>query len=184
MQSATPHHPRNHHNSNHSSGLGVGSGSGTFGPARRGAPRSFVMAGDVERHLRVRAGLAYAIPFAPAVVLLVRERRYRWVRIHAAQSLLFFCLLVLVQVALFAALVFLGGIVETLPAAAAVGLVFYGLYLLAGILGLGFWLRLVADAMSGKNTRFWLLSRGAMRLEETLARHQRLVPALPPSTRP
>jgi uncharacterized membrane protein len=134
--------------------------------------------------MRVRAGLAYAIPFVPALILLVRERRQRWLRFHAAQSLVFFALLVLIQIALFAGLVLFGGNVDTLPAATVAGLVFYGLYLLVGILGLVFWLRLVADAMSGRSTRFRVLSRAAMRLEVALARLQRLAPVQRPTDRP
>ena len=153
-------------------------------PARGGMPRSFVLSGEAERRMRVRAGLAYAIPFVPALILLMRERHQRWLRFHAAQSLVFFILLALIQIALFAALVLFGGNVDTLPVAAVAGLVFYGLYLLVGILGLVFWLRLVADAMSGRSTRFRLLSGAAMRLEMALARLQRLSPAQRPTGRP
>ncbi|MGH2517827.1 MAG: hypothetical protein ACRDHP_19445, partial [Ktedonobacterales bacterium] len=63
-------------------------------------PNPFARAGEAERHARVRAGLAYAIPFVPALVLLVSERQHRWVRFHAAQSLVFFSLLALAQIAL------------------------------------------------------------------------------------
>ncbi|MGH2517228.1 MAG: hypothetical protein ACRDHP_16385, partial [Ktedonobacterales bacterium] len=83
----------------------------------------------------------------------------------------------LAQIALFAALVFFGGAVSTLAIAAVAGLLVYALYLLVGIAGLALWLRLVADAMSGRNTRFRFLSGAAMRLEKALARLQGLAPA-------
>jgi uncharacterized membrane protein len=177
MQSATPHHPHNHHNSNPGPQAlpATGPSIHPLDPGRPGAPAPRLRESASARRMRVRAGLAYAFPFVPALVLLARERRHHWARFHAAQSLIFFTLLLLVQVALFAALVLLGGVVENLPAAAATGLVFYGLYLLTGILGFIFWLRLVADAMSGRSTRFRLLSAWAVRLEETVARLQRLV---------
>lgn len=186
MQSATPRHPRNRRNSSPDAQPDplARADTGTLTPARRGIQRSFVMVGEAERRMRVRAGLAYAIPFVPALILLVKERRQRWLRFHAAQSLVFFILLALIQIALFAALVLFGGNVDTLPVAAVAGLVFYGLYLLVGILGLVFWLRLVADAMSGRCTRFRLLSGVAMRLEKALARLQRLSPAQRSNGRP
>lgn len=185
MQSAMPHHPHHHRNSKQNPRL-LPTARATFGApgtALRGAPKPYALASRTERRLRLRAGLAYAIPFVPALVLLVSERRHRWVRLHAAQSLFFFVALVIAQIALFAALVLVGGVVVALPAAAVAGLVFYGLYLLAGIIGLVFWLRLVADAMAGRSTRFRFLSGAAMRLEERLARMQRLVPAQRPPVR-
>lgn len=179
MQSATPRHPRNHRNISQSftpAGNGAAR-TGPLAPGSRGGPRPYMLASEAERRTRLRAGLAYAIPFVPAFLLLARERRHRWVRFHAAQSLLFFTLLVLVQIALFAALVLLGGAVDSLPVTAVAGLAFYVLYLVVGILGLVFWLRLIADAMSGRSTRFRFLSGPAMHIEEALARLQRLVPA-------
>lgn len=183
MQSATPHHPHNRHNINAESASPMNGGRRIrpTTPSTLRGPRPFVAASEAERQTRMRAGLAYAIPFVPALVLLVRERRHRWIRFHAAQSLVFFTLLALVQIALFAALVLLGGIIESLSAAALVGLAFYGVYLLVGIAGLLLWLRLIADAMSGRSTRLRPLSDWAMRLEEALARLQRVLPSQQPT---
>ena len=185
MQSATPHHPRNPHNTSEvpASPVNRGRRINPATPSTLRGPCPFDAASGTERQTRMRAGLAYAIPFAPALVLLVKERRHRWTRFHAAQSLVFFTLLAVVQIALFAALVLLGGLIESLPAAALVGLAFYGLYLLAGIVGLVLWLRLMADAMAGRSTRFRFLSDWAMRIEEGLARVQRLAPAQTPGSR-
>lgn len=148
----------------------MGSGAPTGGVRARAA-------GEDERRARARAALAYAIPFIPALVILMSERHKRRIRFHAARSLIFFTLLVVIQVALFAALVFIGEVVGALSVAALVGLMFYGLYALAGVLGLLMWLRLVADAMSGGDTGFRRLSGWAKRLEGALARMQRLLPA-------
>ena len=183
MQSATPRHPRNRRNFNQPPAPSDdGSGrAGRTAPAVRSGPRPFVLASEAERRTRLRAGLAYTIPFVPALLLLARERHHRWMRFHAAQSLVFFTVLVVVQIALFAALVLFGGTVDSFQVAAVAGLVFYVLYVAIGILGLIRWLRLIADAMSGHSTRFRFISGWAMRLEEALARLQRVAPAPYPS---
>jgi uncharacterized membrane protein len=131
------------------------------------------------RDPRVLAGLAYAVPLVPAVWILHRERHNRFLRLHAAQSLAFFLALALAQSALFAALVAVGGIVSSLGLAAVLGLVFLALFLVVGMTGLLVWLRLLAGAMSGRLTYLPVLSSLALRLEATVTRLQRLIPARP-----
>ena len=160
-----------------------GRGDGAWRAGTRGTVRFYAGIGEGERRARVRAALAYAVPFIPALVILVSERRKRWIRLHAARALIFFTLLMAIQVTLFAALVLTGEVVGTMPAAALVGLAFYAVYALAGVLGLVMWLRLVADAMSGGGRGFRRLSRWAERLERALARMQRLLPAEESSVR-
>lgn len=117
------------------------------------------------RNPRVRAVLAYAIPFLPAFWLLLRERRNRFVRLHAARSLTFFGCLALAQIALFAALILLGSAVSGLTAATLVGVLFYVLYVLIAVFGFVLWLLLMRDALAGRATDYLFLGGGARWLE-------------------
>ncbi|HEV2459190.1 MAG TPA: hypothetical protein VGS80_12600 [Ktedonobacterales bacterium] len=132
--------------------------------------------GSRQRNPRVLAAFAYAVPFLPALALLARERRNRFVRVHAAQSLVFFVALMVAQCALFVALVAVGGITPNLKSDVLFGLIFYGIAAILGLAGLILWLRLVADAAAGLVTPIPLLSRLAERMEVSLARMQDLLP--------
>ena len=120
----------------------------------------------------MRAALAYAVPFAPALWLLSRERRARFVRMHAAQSLVFFSLLVLGQVALFIALVSLGAAFTDLNVSLVLSLLFLLLFCLLGVGGFCLWLLLLADAMSGRFRPYPCLSRLATLVERGASRLQ------------
>src|SRR5262249_33870302 len=92
----------------------------------------------------VRAAVCYVVPLLPALGLLIRERSDRFVRLHAAQALVFFVLLATAQLALYAALVLLGGgVPPDGPLATALGLVFYALVAALGLGSLLLWLALL-----------------------------------------
>jgi uncharacterized membrane protein len=139
------------------------------GSARHGSPRLPAM-GAGQHNPRVLAALAYALPLVPALLLLVRERRNRFVRIHAAQAVVFFCLVGLAQAGVFAALVVVGSVVSNARLAIALGLVAYGLFALIGLYGLATWLLLLSDAMAGRRRKRLLLSGLADGLDRVLTR--------------
>jgi uncharacterized membrane protein len=139
------------------------------GSARRGGPR-LPATGAGQHNPRVLAALAYALPLVPALLLLARERRNRFVRIHAAQALVFFCLVGLAQASVFAALVVVGGVVSNARLAIVLGLVAYGLFALIGLAGFVTWLLLLADAMAGRRRKRLVLSGLADVLERILTR--------------
>jgi uncharacterized membrane protein len=122
---------------------------------------------------RFRALLSYAVPFAPALVVLLHERRNAFVRLHAARALAFYGLIGVAQIVLFVALVLIGGFALDGIAAIAFGLLFYGLFGLLGIAAVGVWLRLLADAAAGTLTPVPLLTAAARRIEWGFARLQR-----------
>lgn len=142
------------------------------------APRAPAGSGPVHgRNPRVRAAFAYAIPFLPALWLLLRERRNRFVRLHAARSLTFFAALALAQALLFVALVLAGTAVSGLTVATLLGILFYALYLAAAALAFLFWLLLMRDALAGRATAYPLLGGSAHWLEQRFTRAQnRLFP--------
>jgi len=122
---------------------------------------------------RLRALLVHALPFAPAVVMLLRERRNAFVRLHAARALAFYGLIGIAQIVLFVTLVFIGGFASG-GVAFAFGLLFYGLFGLLGVAAVVIWLRLLADAAAGTLTPVLLLTEEAWRIEWAFARLQRL----------
>ncbi len=117
------------------------------------------------RNPRVRAAMCYAVPFVPASVLLVRERRNRFVRFHAAQALLFFVAVVVVQLLLYAALVVLGNVVMSLWQTVALFAVFLALLIGVGVFAFGLWLRLLRQCMDGRMVELRVLGGWAKRLE-------------------
>lgn len=125
------------------------------------------------RNPRVRAASAYALPFLPALWLLLRERRNRFVRLHAARALTFFGSLALVQILLFAALVVVGGIVTGLTAAAVLGVLFYSVYIACAACGFVLWLLLMRDALAGRATSYPVLGGSSRWLEDRITRAQR-----------
>lgn len=132
------------------------------------------------RNPRVLAALCYALPFvvSGATLLgLLGEPRNRFVRLHAAQSLILFTLMGLAQVALLIALVTLGALApEAGWQTVALGLVYYALVIGLGILSLVLWLRLIRDCMQGRWRSYPPLTSLATRLERW-TRHQQRRPA-------
>jgi len=126
------------------------------------------------RNPRVLAALCYALPFiagGATLLGLLGAPRNRFVRLHAAQSLLLFALMGLGQVGLFVALVTLGNLAPTSGwLAVGLGLVFYALVAGLGLLCLILWLRLIRDCMLGRWRRYPLLTPLATRLERATRR--------------
>lgn len=139
------------------------------------SPRETRLDTSGRRNPRVLAALAYALPIIPALVLLARERRNHFVRLHAAQSLVFFTLLAFAQAALYTALVLTGAFVTDAKTAIVLGLIFYALFALLGIVSFVVWLVLLADTMSGRRRRLPVLARLADRLDHMLT--ERVSPA-------
>lgn len=140
--------------------------------------RSPVPTGSAQgRNPRLRAVSAYALPFLPALWLLVRERRNRFVRVHAARSLTFFGCLALAQIAFFAALVLIGGVISGVTTTELLGIAFYAVYVLIVALGFVFWLLLMRDALAGRASSYPLLGGWSRWLEAHLTSFQnRLFP--------
>ena len=118
-----------------------------------------------ERNPRVLAALCYALPLVPAVVMLAIERRNRYVRLHAAQALVYFVFVACVQSLLFIAMVAAGTLLPGGIVEAIVGLTFYAVFLGLGILALIWWLHLLRGAMSGSVAFMPVVSPVAVLLE-------------------
>lgn len=127
------------------------------------------------RDPRARATLTYALPLAPALYLLARERRARFVRLHAAQALIFFAGIGLAQALLFALAVVLGNVAAGSWAELPVGLLLWGALLALGAGAFMLWLRLLAEAWNGRLRRRRVLSPLATRLERLAASFTRAV---------
>lgn len=135
------------------------------------APRHATRTEAYRRAVRVRATSAYALPVVPALILLYRRQPERFVRLHASRALVFFTLLAFGQVALFVALVVVGGALDAgLAVAAIAGLVFYVAFIALGILALMLWFLMLRDAMSGRFSTFPVLTRLAVDLESIISR--------------
>jgi uncharacterized membrane protein len=106
-------------------------------------------------------------PLLPGLYLLWRERRNRFVRLHAAQAVVFFSAVALAQIILFIALVALGNLAPGGWALTVLGLAFWVAYAALGLGGFVLWLRLLNDCVHGRLRRRPLLSRLAARLEAT-----------------
>lgn len=119
------------------------------------------------RDPRLRAALAYALPLAPALYLLWRERDNRFVRLHAAQALTFFTLVAVAQVVLFALVVMVGNLLPGGWLAAVVGLLFWAAFIALGVGGFTLWLRLLNDCAQGRVRRRRLLTPLAKRIESS-----------------
>jgi uncharacterized membrane protein len=115
---------------------------------------------------RTRAALSYAFPLLPGLYLLWRERRNRFVRLHAAQAVVFFGAVALAQIVLYVALVALGGWAPSGSwALIALGLLFWALYIALGLGGFTLWLRLLNDCAHGRLRRRPMLAPLSTRLE-------------------
>jgi len=118
----------------------------------------------------VRAAVCYVVPLLPALGLLLRERSDRFLRLHAARALVYFGLLAMAQLALYAILVLLGGVAPPDgPMAMVLGLVFYVLFATLGLGSFLLWLALLRDAMAERFSRFPLLSGAAEGIERLVA---------------
>ncbi|HEY1389543.1 MAG TPA: hypothetical protein VGF38_13455 [Ktedonobacterales bacterium] len=128
-----------------------------------------------QRNPRVTAALCYAVPYVAALWALLRERRNRFVRFHAAQSLIFFVTIPLMQLALFVALVVVGNMVGISALAFVFGLLFIGAFVALGVGALLLWLWMLADCWVGQATVFPILGPLAHRLERLLTEVRREV---------
>lgn len=117
------------------------------------------------RNRRTRAALAYLFPLLPGLYLLWRERRDRFVRLHAAQAVVFFGMVALAQIILFSALVVVGNWAPGGWALTALGLFFWAAYGALGLGGLMLWLRMLNDCAHGRLRRRPLLAPLTARLE-------------------
>lgn len=124
---------------------------------------------------RIVAALCYAVPYVAALWVLLRERRNRFVRYHAAQALIFFVTIPLMQLVLFVALVVVGNIVGIGALAFVLGLLFIGAFLALGVGALLLWLRMLADCWAGQATVLPILGSLAHRLERLLTEVRREV---------
>ena len=167
MPSDSPPHPFSSGREQPPSGADVGVPETDITSAP-GVPRG-------RRNPRVIAALCYAVPYVVALWVLLRERRNRFVRFHAAQSLIFFMAIPLMQLVLFVALVVVGNIVGIGALAFVLGLFFIGAFLALGIGALFLWLRMLADCWAGQATVFPILGSLAHRLERLLTEVRREV---------
>jgi uncharacterized membrane protein len=122
---------------------------------------------------RIIAALCYAIPYVVSVGALLRERRNRFVRFHAAQSIIFFVTIPAIQLILFVVLIVVGNTVDTGPWSVVLGVLFIGGFLALGVGAFLFWLRLLADCWAGRATAFPVIGALAHRMERLLTRVQR-----------
>jgi uncharacterized membrane protein len=117
------------------------------------------------RDPRTRAALCYVFPLLPGLYLLWRERRNRFVRLHAAQSVVFFGAVALAQIILFIALVALGNWVSGDWAPPLLGLLFWAAFIGLGLGGFILWLRMLNECVHGRLRRRLLLTPITARLE-------------------
>ena len=161
----------------------VSAGAGHVGDAqndtrldRAPAARGLTLRIERQRNPRLLGALAYAMPLLPALALLLRERRNRFVRAHAAQALVFFAALALAQVALYALLVVAGGQTTSTRTAIVLAAVFAVAWLVVAALGFVAWARLVAAALTGYVAALPLvtpLARGLLRGLDRVAGRRR-----------
>ena len=126
------------------------------------------------REPRTRAAICYALPLAPGLYMLWHERRDRFIRVHAAQSVVFFGSAVFLQVALFLVIIVLGNLLSGAGwLTTALGLLVWGLILVLGIGGFVLWLRLLNDCVHGRLRWRPILTPLALRLEAAALRFTR-----------
>ncbi len=103
-------------------------------------------------------------------MVLARERRNAFVRFHAAQSLVFFLVVAVGQLGMYAALVLAGGRITSDRTATIAAAIIAGLYLVFAAVTTYLWLRMVADCMRGAARPLPVAGRLGIRLER-LSRH-------------
>lgn len=137
------------------------------------APRGLEAARPTRRRQalpRVLAVLCYSLPIVPAVVVLLRARRHRFLRFHAAQALIFSCLLALGQTAIYLLMLFAGELIRDLGQATIAALVFFALYAALGLLAFVGWFRLAGDCIDGRARKLPIVGDWAARLERLTRR--------------
>jgi uncharacterized membrane protein len=106
--------------------------------------------------------------------MLWHERRDRFIRAHAAQSVVFFGSAAFAQVTLFMIIIILGNLLSGAGwLTAALGLLIWGLFLVLGIGGFVLWLRLLNDCVHGRLRWRPILTPLALRLEAAALRFTR-----------
>lgn len=119
---------------------------------------------------RVKAALCYTLPLVPAAYLLTHEQRNRFVRLHAAQSLVFHGLAGASQTILFLVVLILGARIQSMTgaliAAAVVFAAFAALVLVVAVT----WAHLVADCIRGRVALLPLVGAWALWIEAFTAR--------------
>ena len=119
---------------------------------------------------RTRAALCYALPLLPGLYMLWRERRNHFVRLHAAQAVIFFVALALAQTALFIALVIVGNLISGGWVATALGLLFWAAFIALGLGSLVLWLHMLNECVHARLRSRPLLTPLARRLEAATLR--------------
>lgn len=121
-------------------------------------------------HPGVLAALCYAVPIVPGVLILWRERDNRFVRFHAAHSLVFFALVGVGQIGLYTVLVVAGGLIASDLVATVAAAVIVLLFVALGVGALFIWFGLLADCISGRTRPLPLAGVWAERLERITQR--------------
>jgi uncharacterized membrane protein len=124
--------------------------AGAGAATERGKVPGLALHLEQRRNPRLLGGLAYAIPFLPAIVLLIRQRDNRFVRAHAAQSLVFFASLGLGQMVLFGVLLLAGGLMTGLSIAIALAVALFVAWMALAAVGFFTWTRLIGAALAGR----------------------------------
>jgi uncharacterized membrane protein len=96
------------------------------------------------------AVMCYSIPLVPGAWLLWRERHSRFVRFHAAQSVVSGALIAAGQIVISLLLLVAGGWIQDILAASLAAVVVVGLFLALGLAALLLWLRLVSACLDGQ----------------------------------
>jgi uncharacterized membrane protein len=101
--------------------------------------------------------------------LLAHETRDRFVRLHAAQSLVFHALVGAAQMVLFVAVIVLGGVIQSMTGALAAAAVLFALFAALLIVVAITWAHLVADCIRGRMALLPLVGRWALWVEALTA---------------
>jgi uncharacterized membrane protein len=119
---------------------------------------------------RAKAALCYTVPLVPSLYLLVHEARDRFVRLHAAQSLVFHALVGAAQLVLFGAVIFLGGVIQSMTGALIAAAVLFALFAVQLIVVAITWAHLVADCIRGRVALLPLVGEWVLWVEALTAR--------------
>jgi hypothetical protein len=110
------------------------------------------------------------VPLVPAVYLLTHEAHDRFVRLHAAQALVFHALVGAAQMALFGAVILLGGLIQSMTGALIAAAVLFALFAALLIVVAITWAHLVADCIRGRVALLPLVGGWALWVEALTAR--------------
>lgn len=117
------------------------------------------------------AVMCYSIPLVVGAWVLWRERRSRFLRFHAAQSVVFCGLIAAGQIAIYLLLMLMGGFIQDILVASLAAVVVVGLYLALGLVALLLWLRLAWECLDGQTRPLPIGAGWAAWLERLTARH-------------